>query len=514
MSTRNSREKFFNLIELPEKIASLRHDGKRVVLAHGVFDLIHMGHVRHLEAAHNEGDILIVSLTDDAHVNKGPGRPIFQQQLRAEMIGALEYVDFVTINPHASAANVLEILRPDIYVKGSDYENPEDDITGNITHEKQLVEFYGGRMVLTKDITFSSSSIINRYMDVYDPPLQDFLVSIRDKGGIELVQKYLDAGSGNSCVLIGETIFDEYRYVKPLGKPSKENIIATRLIYSEIFAGGIIATARHLASFVKHINLISFLGSENEAEEREFISSLLPDNITLHFIIRENMPTTRKIRYVDPDYTRKLFEVYHFADTPLNAAESDNIKSLISSIFDDEKLVIANDFGHGLFTPEIIRVISEKAKFLSVNTQTNAGNHGFNFITRWPRANFVCIDEPEARLAISDKYSDPIEIVAALPSVIDVEKLIITHGQHGCIALENGAGAPIRVPAFTNRVVDTVGAGDAFFAIASCLVFNNCPVDIAGFLGNAAGAIKVGIVGHRDSVHRIALIKFLTAILK
>src|SRR6202035_660638 len=112
-------------------------------------------------------------ITADRFVNKGPGRPIFSERMRAEMLAALEYVDWVGINHGSSAEPVLDAVKPDVYVKGSDYENPEEDITGKIAVERDAVERHGGRIVFTKDITFSSSTLINRYLDVYDPPLRD-----------------------------------------------------------------------------------------------------------------------------------------------------------------------------------------------------------------------------------------------------------------------------------------------------------------------------------------------------
>ena len=164
---------------LGEIAAGARAMGETVVLAHGVFDLVHMGHVRHLEAARREGTILMVTVTADTYVNKGPGRPIFPEAMRAEMLAALEYVDWVAVNHSPTAEPVLELIRPDVYVKGSDYENPEDDVTGKITAEQHLVEQHNGKIVFTKDITFSSSALINRYLNVYDPPLRDLLDRFR-----------------------------------------------------------------------------------------------------------------------------------------------------------------------------------------------------------------------------------------------------------------------------------------------------------------------------------------------
>ena len=101
-------------------------------MAHGVFDLLHMGHVRHLEEARNFGTILVVSVTADKFVNKGPGRPVFNQILRAEMLAALACVDWVIVSEAPTAESVIEILKPDVYVKGVEYSDERADVTGKI----------------------------------------------------------------------------------------------------------------------------------------------------------------------------------------------------------------------------------------------------------------------------------------------------------------------------------------------------------------------------------------------
>ena len=154
---RQARDKIQSLADLAITVEQLKSKGNTVVLCHGVFDLVHMGHIKHLESALREGDILIVTVTCDGHVNKGPGRPIFPDHMRAELLAAIEFVDYVAINYEPTAEYVLSTVRPSVYVKGSDYENPEDDLTGGIVRERDAVEEHGGRIVFTKDITFSSS---------------------------------------------------------------------------------------------------------------------------------------------------------------------------------------------------------------------------------------------------------------------------------------------------------------------------------------------------------------------
>jgi sugar/nucleoside kinase (ribokinase family) len=176
--------------------------------------------------------------------------------------------------------------------------------------------------------------------------------------------------------------------------------------------------------------------------------------------------------------------------------------------------VIVADFGHGLIGQSTIEILTATAPFLAVNTQTNSGNMGYNLITRYSRADYVCVDAPEARLAVGDRVSKIGDIAHRLADDrIDCSKLIITHGKHGCVTYERG-NIVHTIPAVARKVVDTVGAGDAFLAVTAPLVAAGGRMDRIGFIGNVVGALKVEIVGHRQSVDKAAVIKGLTGLLK
>src|SRR3972149_12119672 len=146
-----SSAKILSLDELEKKASELRREGKRGVMCHGTFDLMHTGHIRHLQRAKREGDVLMVTVTGDAYVNKGPGRPVFNEQLRAESLAALACVDFVAINHAVSAVEALHEIQPNIYAKGSDYRSHSEDVTGNIALEQAAVEAHGGRIFFTAE---------------------------------------------------------------------------------------------------------------------------------------------------------------------------------------------------------------------------------------------------------------------------------------------------------------------------------------------------------------------------
>ena len=156
--------KVFDMFEMSQLALRHKQQGEKIVLCHGTFDLMHTGHIRYLQAAKKNGEKLFVTLTADEHVNKGPGRPVFNADLRAENLAALECVDYVAINNKQTAVNVIRLLRPDFYVKGSDYKNTDDDVTGNIKREIEITEKFGGSVVFTDEIVFSSSKLLTLWV--------------------------------------------------------------------------------------------------------------------------------------------------------------------------------------------------------------------------------------------------------------------------------------------------------------------------------------------------------------
>src|SRR4051794_25519371 len=170
-----SQSKILTIAEIAAHARKLRADGVVIVQAHGTFDLLHLGHVRHLEAARALGDVLVVTTTADRYVNKGPGRPVFTEALRAEMLAALHFVSYVAVAEAPDAISAIEAIRPDVYAKGNDYQNPDGDVTGKITLERYTVEAHGGSIRFTDEITFSSTELINRHFNLFEPHVRSHL---------------------------------------------------------------------------------------------------------------------------------------------------------------------------------------------------------------------------------------------------------------------------------------------------------------------------------------------------
>ncbi|MDO8663893.1 MAG: adenylyltransferase/cytidyltransferase family protein, partial [Candidatus Wildermuthbacteria bacterium] len=298
--------------ELAEIVARLKQDGKKVVQCHGVFELIHPGHLYHFEAARREGDVLIVSVTADEFVTKGPGRPIFSTQVRAKALANMQIVDYVTVNHDFSAIELLKKIKPDIYFKGQEYKAALEDKNRNLYKEAEAVKSVGGEIRLSYEPTFSSSNFLKNYFDIYPPEVQNFLKDFSLKYSAKGVIDILKSLREMKILVIGETIIDEYHYCKGMGKIPKDNLIATRYLSDEVFAGGVLASANHLAGFCDNVHLVTALGGKNSYED--FIKGKLKPNITSKFFYDQDGQTIVKRRFIDPTFFTKMFEIYYFDD--------------------------------------------------------------------------------------------------------------------------------------------------------------------------------------------------------
>ncbi len=503
-------QKILEPAALAERLAELRLEGKRIVQAHGVFDLLHIGHIRHLQEARQFGDVLVVTLTADKYVNKGPHRPAFPESLRAEAMAALDAVDYVAISHFPSAVELITALRPNVYVKGPDYRDASGDVTGGITREEDALKAVGGEIRITEDITFSSSALINRFLPSHSTDVQTYLDDFRSRYSARDVRGFLDRLSEMRVVVVGEAIIDEYVYCDQLGKSAKEPVLAMRFDHSELYAGGSLAVANHLASFCREVELVTYVGSQ-DGQER-FIRSNLKPNVRLNFVYKAESPTIVKRRYVERTLLSKLFEVYFINDAPLVERDEAEFCSLLGARLGSCDAIVACDFGHGLITPEVKRQLERSTAFLAVNTQINAANIRFHAISSYQRADYVCINESELRSDARERTAPLGPIVADLQAKLNGARVLVTRGSQGVEFYADGTA--YRSPSFASSVVDRIGSGDAVLALSAVCVAAGVPSEAVALIANVIGAQKVQTMGNSASVDRVATHKFVEALLK
>jgi bifunctional ADP-heptose synthase (sugar kinase/adenylyltransferase) len=343
-----------------------------------------------------------------------------------------------------------------------------------------------------------------------DPETRPFLEGFRARHASGVVGDALAALRLLKVLIIGEAIIDEYSYCVPLGKAPKEPVISTRHVRLERHTGGALACANHVAGFCGEVALVTGLGADDPQEE--FIRRRLHPNVRPRFFVREGAPTITKRRYVSEPTLVKLFEVAVMDDTPLPAALEDQMLAHLDAALPTYDLVIATDYGHGLLGPRTVDLLAARARYLAVNTQANPGNLGFHVITRYPRADYVCIDEGEARLATRDRWSTVAELAGALRARVKCSAMSVTRAQQG-VLVSSADGSAWEVPALTRDVVDRMGAGDAYLAVSSPCAAVGLPLDVVALLGSAAGALAVRIVGNRASVEPAALERLVAELL-
>lgn len=504
------RRKIADPESLTGVIADLKAKGKKVVQCHGVFDILHRGHLDQFDEARRQGDILVVSLTTDQYVNKGPDRPVFTLQVRMEMMAAQEVVDYVTFCDAPSSVDLIKLLKPDVYVKGKSYEDAVRDHSGRIVLEQEAVESVGGRIHFAPEpFPIHGTSLINAYVNPYPPDVVGFLTEFKRHYTSDRVMDYLSGLRGLRVLIVGEAIIDKYDKCEPMGISPKGQTIPVRHISSELFAGGSLACANHVANFCSDVRLVANLGTENSHEK--FVRNHLASNIAPAFLMREGQHTIVKQRQLDPAYLRKITETYFFDDRPLEAKEEDNLIQLLDLQIRGVDLVLVVDYGHGLITPRIINHLANQSPFLAVNTQTNAANNGFHVIHRYPRADYVCIDHQEARLTLRDKYGDISQIAQRIQKDLKSGTTAVTLGHKG--SLMRDRTREVRTPVFSRKVIDTIGAGDAFLSVTSPCVAGKVPLEVTAFLGNLAGALATGYLGNQRSVTFQDLLGFTNSLL-
>ena len=503
--------KIRDLNELTALMQTLKAEGKTIVHSHGVFDLLHIGHIRHLEQARKMGDVLVVTVTPDRFVNKGPHRPVFNEELRAEAIAALGCVDYVAVNLWQTAVETIKLLRPDFYVKGSDEKEEDKHHKSSIALEEEAVRSVGGEVAFTRGITFSSSNLINQRLSIFPQEVSDYLTALPTRHNVGEIVRYLENARSLKVLVVGETIIDEYVYCETMGKSGKEPILAARYIDGEKFAGGILAVANHVAAFCDHVGVLTFLGKRDSQEE--FIREKLSPNVEKMFLYMDNAPTIVKRRLVESYPFQKLFELYLLNGDEASVSETQALCTKLKEVLPEYDVVIVTDYGHGMLGAEAIDVLCRHARFLAVNTQVNAGNQGFHSISKYHRADYICISEKEIRMEVRSRNKDLREIILQIADKLSCDRITITRGQSGCLCYNKNEGF-FEIPAFGIRIADRVGAGDAVISVTALCVAQKAPMEVVGFIGNVVGAEAVAIVGHREFIEREPLIGHIESLLK
>src|SRR5215510_1591117 len=465
---------------------------RRVIMCHGVFDVMHPGHVRHLLYAKSKADILVASITADKHITKGLHRPHVPQDLRAVNLAAFEVVDYVVIDKNDTPLNNIRIIQPDLFAKGFEYNSK--GLAPKTAAEAEVVGSYGGALIFTPgDIVYSSSALIN----LAPPEMKlEKLQIVLDNAGISFddLRSVLTAARGKRVHVVGDTIVDSYTYCTMIGGQTKTPTMSVLYERKVDYVGGAAIVAKHLAAAGGRVTFSTVLGDDGFREL--VVDDLKAADIDVRAVIDRSRPTVNKNAIVVGGY--RLLKV----DTLDNRSISDQILEDIARGVHDvpTDAVVFADFRHGMFNrrtiPDLVQALPDGC-FRVADSQVASrwGNiidfQGFDLITP---------NEREARFALGDQDSGIRPLASNLYDASRCKLLILKLGERGVLACCNANHESLDsffvIDSFVDRLVDAVGAGDALLAYSTLAMLAVRDAGIATILGTMAAAVECEVDGN------------------
>jgi rfaE bifunctional protein kinase chain/domain/rfaE bifunctional protein nucleotidyltransferase chain/domain len=493
------RTKILSLAALLVLRDEARAAGRTVVHCHGCFDIVHPGHIHHLQYARSLGDLLVVSVSSDSNVNKGVARPLIPDDLRAASLAALECVDAVYLNPQPTAVELIEQLKPDIYVKGREYERSVDP---RFLAERDAVVTSGGRVIFSSgDVVYSSTALIGQ-MQRTDP--------FQDEKLRRLCARYELTGAttanlvhrfrGMRVLVIGDYILDRYHFCDATGVAGEAPVMALRALESRDYDGGAAVVALHLAGLGASPRLVTALADDEVSQRAEL--RLQAANVDVAGT-RHRRHVVLKHRFLVDD--AMLFKVDDGSAAPIDSRAQDVLADEILRAADGAEAVVFADFGYGLISEglldRIMAPLRERVRVITADVSGKQSN-----LLRFRGVDLLCPTEREARETLNDYSSGLGAVVSKLLTSTNARQAIITLGKQGLITFDwpsgnhAASGGRLRseyIPALSARSVDPLGCGDALLATASLTLAAGGSLQAAALLGSLAAAIEVQHVGNR-----------------
>lgn len=466
--------------------------GKKIVLCHGVFDVLHTGHLKYFKQAKKLGDILVVSVTIDKFVNKGPLRPINKLNERILFLKNLNDVDFVLESNFPTAVNIINKVKPNVYCKGPDYKF---QIKKDKNLIKEIIELknHKGKFVTVDHVSRSSSNIIQKQDNLKkDIEILNQIQKVKNKFTYKDIISLIKILEKKKVLVLGEMIIDKYMLAEAVGKSGKDPMLVFREIGSKKYLGG----SAYIANLCSSISKTSYISHIGEKESQlNFIKSNLNKKIKFKFLKKKDCPTITKLRYIDHYKKSKIIGFYNIDDRELNKIEETKYINILHKSTINTDLIILADYGHGEITQKTRKKLQNFSNKLYLNTQINSFNSSYHTLKSYKKINTLCINESELRFEMKDKNSLIHNLSKKLQKEIKFENLIITSGKKGSTLISKNK--VYHCPAFEKNPLDTIGSGDTFFSLVSLLLSQKTDPDLALTIASLGAAFSVRSLGHK-----------------
>ncbi len=488
----------------------MKNDKKKIIgLIHGVFDVVHIGHINYFKEAKSKVDKLVVSVTSDRYVNKGPGKPIFNLKKRIDVLSSIKYINEVIESDYPTAIQNIKKIKPDLYIKGKDYKNLDKDVSKNLFLEKKEVEKFGGKILFTNSELHSSSSLANNVFNYLNEDIKKILEKLDKNNLIEKFNLLLKDKINKKILVIGEPILDIIRFVKPSGKSNKNNIIATQFISEEITAGGTLLPIKLLNIFCNDISLLIPMKKQNI----KIIKNHINKKVNLKIINSDNN-LIKKIRYVDEYNLARLFQSNQNEKDTLSKNEVERVSDFLRKNKNKYDHIIFFNYGYLYENKKLKKILNKITNKLIINIQSNSYNFGYNIADQFSRGDVISMDESEFRLLVRNKNK---ELRILIKENIDKFKkfkiLIITQGKLGAFIVFKEK--IIFIPSIFKPKIDSTGSGDIFLTMfAVCKIFKKFSIIESSILSHLCAGLHANTLGNRFNINSPILKKTLDSILK
>lgn len=316
-----------------------------------------------------------------------------------------------------------------------------------------------------------------------------------NKFGVGIFDECLKTLADSSVLILGEAIIDEYIYCDALGKVTKDPLIAFEKRTTHQHLGGVLAVAKHFSGLGINANVITKWANTDQ----DFIKSEADSNKKINVFNLGSNKSIKKTRYVDRSSNTRVFESYELPNEDDYLTIPQEIKKLVDAKKIKFDHLVVMDYGHNFFNHEITKDYLNFDVPVTVNTQSNAGNRGFNPISNYVNADIVFLNGSEVQVEMRNKISNLEKIITNLGNKLNCKELYVTNGSAGITVWSKAKGIIVS-PTFAPTIIDRTGAGDALLATVSSLRMSDIPIEVATFFGNIAGSLLVGVMGNERAI--------------
>lgn len=503
----DGRNGFLRKIVTAERLREIMRDARQddgtgsaaptFVQCHGCFDIVHPGHIRYLQFARDQGDRLIVSITGDAAIHKGATRPYIPQELRAENLAALEFVDYVVIDPHPTAAPLLGALRPDIYVKGEEYATSSDP---RFAEERRVVESCGGRVLFSSGQVVFSSTRLAETLQASEEPRRLEVICKRHEITLHRLRALMDRMSRQRVLVVGDACLERYIFCGEAAMAGEAAHLSLTALERVDQLGGAALLAAQAASLGARVTLATnFAEDEPSCVVLQRLRSLGVGLVSIQ--PRAELPV--RSRFLVDD--QKVFRVDRGAARPLDSHFERRARDVLSEVSKQADMILFLDAGYGLLTAALLQKVLPELR-RRVAMLCGGSTEPLGTVSSFRDFDMIGTSERRMRMILGDPSGGLSSLAYRMMDQTQSTQLIVTMGRRGTVVFDRPTHdrkdrhwqdrlRSEYLPSPPVHVADRLGESETVLAASALALACGATLMQAAYLGEAAAAVQIGRLG-------------------